>query len=156
MSFLGGHWYPCFGFLVMFPLGFKATVELSYFFCGSECNVHSPRSTSGATHANLLAAHFPICISRGGTQPGFEPAISRTEDERTTIVPATRLSVLVQFRKNCIWLRLTYDQDDTQKECVSKISCSLPDALVTLRVEEMIPPDEVRSFRNEGHNPNLE
>ena len=26
MSFFGGPWYPCFGFLVMSPLGFKARV----------------------------------------------------------------------------------------------------------------------------------
>ena len=26
MSFFGGHWYPCFGFLVTSPLGFKAEV----------------------------------------------------------------------------------------------------------------------------------
>ena len=52
-----GHWYPCFGFLVMSPLGFKARVGSALFaFCGGKCNVHSPRSTSGATHADLLAA----------------------------------------------------------------------------------------------------
>ena len=60
-------------------------------FCGSRCNVHSLRSTSGATHASLLAAssaasHFPTCISRGRTWLGFERAITWTEDERTTIV----------------------------------------------------------------------
>ena len=40
------------------PLGFKARVGSALFaFCGGECNVHSPRSTSGAfTHADLLAA----------------------------------------------------------------------------------------------------
>ena len=68
MSFLGGHWYPCFGFLVMSSLGFKARVGSALFaFCGGECNVHSSRSTSGATCANLLtagtASHFPTCIS---------------------------------------------------------------------------------------------
>ena len=58
MSFFwGGHWYPCFGFLVTSPLGFKASVGSALFaFCGGECNVHSPRSTSGATRAYLLAA----------------------------------------------------------------------------------------------------
>ena len=29
---------------------------LIHFLCGGECNVHSLRSTSGATHADLLAA----------------------------------------------------------------------------------------------------
>ena len=57
MSFFWGHWYPCFGFLVTSPLGFKVRVGSALFtFCGGECNVHSPRSTSGATHADLLAA----------------------------------------------------------------------------------------------------
>ena len=68
-------------------------------FCGGKCNVHSPRSTSGATHANLLvvsiaAGHLPICISRGGTWLGFEQEITRTEDKCATIVPATRLEDL--------------------------------------------------------------
>ena len=52
-----GHWYPCFGFLVTSPLGFKARVGSALFaFCGGECIVYSPRSTSGATHADLLVA----------------------------------------------------------------------------------------------------
>ena len=34
------------------------------YFCGGECNVHSPRFTSGATLANLLAA---------GAQPVTSP-----------------------------------------------------------------------------------
>ena len=38
---------------------------LSYsLFCGGECNVHSPRSTSGATHAHLLAASMQPVFSR--------------------------------------------------------------------------------------------
>ena len=45
MSFFGGHWYPCFGFLVISPLGFKAKVGSALFaFCGGKCNVHSLRS----------------------------------------------------------------------------------------------------------------
>ena len=61
-----GHWYPCFGFLVTSPLGFKARVGfcLIRYFCGGECNVHSPRFTSGATLADLLAA---------GAQPVTSP-----------------------------------------------------------------------------------
>ena len=71
---------------------------IRYFIYGGECNVHSPRFTSGATIANLLVA---------GVQPVTSPhacaevalgsvsncAIARTEDERATIVPATRLDV---------------------------------------------------------------
>ena len=60
-----GYWYPCFGFLVTSPLGFKAKVGSALFaFCGGECNVHSPRSTSSATLADLLAA---------GAQPVTSP-----------------------------------------------------------------------------------
>ena len=61
-----GHWYPCFGFLVTSPLGFKARVGSALFaiFCGGECNVHSPRFTSGATLADHLAA---------GAQPVTSP-----------------------------------------------------------------------------------
>ena len=62
MSFFGA---TGIGFLVMSPLGFKARVgsDLFAFFRG-KCNVHSPRYTSGSTHADLLAAsstasHFP-------------------------------------------------------------------------------------------------
>ena len=93
------HWYPCFGFLVTFPLGFKARVGSALFaFCGNECNVHSLRSTSGATCADLLAAgiaagHFLTCICRGGTWLRFEQAITCTKYECATIVPATRLEI---------------------------------------------------------------
>ena len=47
----------------MSPLGFKGRVGSALFaFCRGECNVHSPRSTSGATHANF-----------SGTQPITSP-----------------------------------------------------------------------------------
>ena len=64
MSFLGGHWYPCSGFLVKSRLGFKARMGSALFaFCGGECNVCSPRSTSSATLANILAADTPPVLS---------------------------------------------------------------------------------------------
>ena len=48
------HWYPYFGFLVTFPLGFKARVNSALIaFCRGKCNVHSTRSTSDATPADL-------------------------------------------------------------------------------------------------------
>ena len=34
-----GHWYPCFGFLVMSPLGFKARVGSALFAIFAEANV---------------------------------------------------------------------------------------------------------------------
>ena len=53
----GGHLHPCFGFLVTSLPGFKARVGSALFtFFGGKCNVHSPRSTSGTTLADLLVA----------------------------------------------------------------------------------------------------
>ena len=49
----------------MSPLGFKARVGSALFaFCRGKCNVHSPRSTSGATCADHLVA---------GVQPVTSP-----------------------------------------------------------------------------------
>ena len=49
----------------MSPLGFQARVGSALFaFCGGKCNVHSPRSTSGATLADLFVA---------GAQPVLSP-----------------------------------------------------------------------------------
>ena len=72
-----GHWYPCF-----WNSGdvsyFKARVGSALIaFCGGECNAHFPRSTSGATSADLLTAgiatsHFQTCISRGGNHSSRE------------------------------------------------------------------------------------
>ena len=77
----GGHWYPCFGFLVTSPLGFKARVGSALFaFCGGECNVHSLRFTSGATLANLLVASaHPVLSPHTVAEvrlPGFELVLS--------------------------------------------------------------------------------
>ena len=65
MSFFGAIGTSVLDFWWMSPLGFKARVSSALFtFWGGKCNVHSPRSTSGATHANHLAA---------GTQPVTSP-----------------------------------------------------------------------------------
>ena len=76
-----GHWYPCFGFLVASPLGFKAQVGSALFaFCGGECNLHSLRSTSGATLADLLVAITQLVLSPHTVAevrlPGFELVLS--------------------------------------------------------------------------------
>ena len=66
----GGHWYPCFGFL-----GFKAKVGSALFaFSGGKCNVHFPRSTSGATHADLQHAYAEVGLGSysNGQSPGQE------------------------------------------------------------------------------------
>ena len=43
--------------------GFQSQSGLPYSHCGGKCNVHSLRSTSGATRANLLAAGLPPVLS---------------------------------------------------------------------------------------------
>ena len=50
-----GHlcWYPFFGFQVTSPLGFK-----------DRCDVHSLRSTSGATHCRPLDRHHCTVLTR--------------------------------------------------------------------------------------------
>ena len=69
----GGHWYPCFGFLVASPLGFKARVGSALFvFCRSECNVHSLRSTYGATLADLsVAGAQPVTSLHAGAELSY-------------------------------------------------------------------------------------
>ena len=81
MSIFWGHWYPCFGFLVASPLGFKTGVGSALFaFCGGECNVYSTRSTSCATLSDLLAASVqPVLSPHTVTEvrlPGFELVLS--------------------------------------------------------------------------------
>ena len=53
MSFLWGHWYPCFGLLVTSALGFKARVDS--LACFLACMLFL-RFTSGAIPADLLTA----------------------------------------------------------------------------------------------------
>ena len=67
MSFLG----PLVPLFWISGSPFKARVGSALFaFCGGKCNIHSLRSTSSATHANLLAASIaaspvPIYSCRG-------------------------------------------------------------------------------------------
>ena len=81
MSFVGATGTPVLDFLVMSPLGFKARVGFALFaFCRGECNVHSQRSTSGATLPDLLAAGAqPILSAHTVIEvrlPGFELVLS--------------------------------------------------------------------------------
>ena len=79
------HWYPCFGFLVTSPPGFKARVGSALFtgFVEAICNVHSLRSTSSANPANFLMASMvascsPTCmfseVEIGSGSHGQSPA----------------------------------------------------------------------------------
>ena len=93
MSFFGATGTPVLDFCDV-SSGFQSQSGfcLIRYFCGGECNVHSPRFTSSATLADLLVAGAqPVtsftCMCRGGTWLRFERATARTEDERATIVP---------------------------------------------------------------------
>ena len=94
-----GHWYPCFGFLVTSPLGFKARVGSALFaFLRGQMlcifpKIHLWCYTCQPFGGQCTAGHFPTCMCRGGTWLRFEWAITRIEDERATIVPATRLYI---------------------------------------------------------------
>ena len=66
----GGHMCPILGPLVSLfwissyvSSGFQSQSGLHYLYCRGKHNVHSLRSTSGATHANLLAASLPPVLS---------------------------------------------------------------------------------------------
>ena len=57
MSFFWGHWYPCFGFLVTSPLGFKARV--GYLIRIAEANVmYIPQDPPLVLH--LLTSWQPV------------------------------------------------------------------------------------------------
>ena len=59
MSFYWGHWYPCFGFLVMSPLGFKARVGSALFAIFAEVNVmYIPQDSPLVLH--LLTSWRPV------------------------------------------------------------------------------------------------
>ena len=47
--------------------------------------------------ASSTASHFPTCMCRGGTWFRFKWAITRTEDEHATIVPANQLRCQLFF-----------------------------------------------------------
>ena len=60
--------------------GFQSQSGLPYSHCGGEHNVHSPRSTSGATLVNLLVASAQLVLSPHTVAevrlPGFELVLS--------------------------------------------------------------------------------
>ena len=59
------------------------------------------------------ASHFPTCMCRGGTWLRFECAIARTEDERATIVPATRLIdvVILNSGQRCFFVFAHFERN---------------------------------------------
>ena len=80
MSFFGATGTPVLDFWWRLLWVSKPEVVLPYSHCGGECNVHSPKSTSGATLANLLAAGLlPVLSPHTVTEVrllGFEIVLS--------------------------------------------------------------------------------
>ena len=105
--------------------------------------IHSLRSTSGATPANLLAAsiaasHFPTCISRGGTWLRFEWAITCTEDKHGTIVPVTRL---------ILWLFKSIIQRKLFPKALVRIDLTLYDKVFITWANQTAIPIRLRILR---------
>ena len=73
--------YPCFGFLVTSPLGFKARVGSALF----------------ALRMRMLFT-LPDIHLGGRNWLGIEQAIACTEDKCTTIVPATQPALAILLR----------------------------------------------------------
>ena len=65
MSFFWGPLVPLFWISGDVSSGFQSQSGffLIHYFCGGECNVHSPRFTSGATLADHLAAGVQLVTS---------------------------------------------------------------------------------------------
>ena len=80
MSFFGATCTPVLDFWWRLLWGSMPEWVLPYSHCGGKCNVHSPRSTSGATCANILAASLlPVlspCTVAEVRLPGFELVLS--------------------------------------------------------------------------------
>ena len=80
MSFFGGPLVPLFWISGDVSSGFQSQSGLPYSHCRGERNVCSPRSTSGATLADLLAAGAQPVLSPHSVAevrlPGFELVLS--------------------------------------------------------------------------------
>ena len=66
MSFLGGHWYPSFGFLVNVSSGVQSQSGFCLIhFCGGKCNVHLPTSWQPARRP-VLSPHTVVEVRLTG------------------------------------------------------------------------------------------
>ena len=101
--------------------GFQSRLGSSLFaFCRGECNVDSPRFTSGGTPVGLLTADcLPFIIYLQIYQQRWELAPIRigTEGERATIVPAILLKRPFYFFV-CFWQRSPFFTTFLHIECV--------------------------------------
>ena len=96
MSFFGATGTSVLDFWWRLLWGSKPEWVLPYlFFCEGECStfpkIHHWCYTCRPLDGQHAAGHFPPCMCKGGAWLRFERAITRTEDKRATIVPATRL-----------------------------------------------------------------
>ena len=78
------------------------------YFCGGECNVHSPRFTSGATLANLLAASAQwvtsphACAEVGlGSDSNVQPHEQKTNALPLCQRPGSDVSIIYFLQLDC-------------------------------------------------------
>ena len=83
MSNCGGHWYPCFGFLWCLLWVSKPEWVLPYSHCGGKCNVHSLRSSSGATPVDLLTWNVWFSTEYSETKIPWIPLKSHATNFKT-------------------------------------------------------------------------
>ena len=62
---------------------------LIYFFGRGECNIHSPRSTSGATHAKLFEASQLVTSPHASAEVGFGSDSNGQSPTQKTNAPCT-------------------------------------------------------------------
>ena len=67
------------------------------YFCGGECNVHSPRFTSGATLADLLAAGAqPVTSPHACAEVGLGSVSNvRSHEQKTNALPTFKSAIQV-------------------------------------------------------------
>ena len=90
MSFFGGHWYPCFGFLVTSLLGFKARVGSALFAIFAEVNVmYIPQDSPLVLHiADLLVAGAqPVTSPHACAEVGLGSVSNMRSHKQKTNVP---------------------------------------------------------------------
>ena len=113
MSFLWGHWYPCFRLLVMSALGFKARVDIA---CMLSClhatpQIHPLWDTFWPLdgHHGGLSQSLHASFSRG-RMPGFERVISRSK-HRCSTHSATAPGFWIQLCSSLVFfLKIKWDK----------------------------------------------
>ena len=77
MSFFWGHWYPCFGFLVTSPLGFKARVGSALLAIFAEVNVmYIPQDSPLVLHLPVASPHACAEVGLGSDSNYLYPTVN--------------------------------------------------------------------------------